>query len=405
LKSGVTWSWSPPLIEKSRTTVASLLKDNGYATACVGKWHLGLGWQTDTAGVAQITRPLTEGPNDLGFDYFFGITASLDIPPYIYIENNQSTTQNVDTVPGVSGKKFWRKGLMGDDFTHIGVLPKLTEKAVEYINYESANDDPFFLYFPLPAPHTPILPTEEFQGKSGTNEYGDFVMMVDDVVGQVVAALEETNQLENTIVIFTSDNGCSPMANFEELQDAGHSPSYIYRGHKADIFDGGHRVPFIVYWPNKINAGGIEDNTICHTDLMSTVATIVGDTLAPNEGEDSYDFSSLLYENGSTFTREYTVHHSINGSYSIRNGKWKLSFCPGSGGWSSPQPKKARELELPGSQLYDMDLDPAEETNLIDEEPEIVKNLTMVMEEYITNGRSTPGTPQENDTETKLYIN
>ena len=398
LASGVTWSWSPPLIDKNRSTVASLLKKHTYHTACIGKWHLGLGWVKDTAGVADITQPLTEGPLDNGFDYFFGITASLDIPPYIYIENKQSTTPNIDSIAARGGKAFWRKGQIGADFEMEQVLPTLTRKAVDYINVQSKSSNPFFLYFPLPAPHTPILPTTEFQGKSGTNEYGDFVLMVDDVVGQIRRALAKNGIAENTLLIFTSDNGCSPMADFEELEQLEHDPSSIYRGHKADIFEGGHRVPFIAEWPNFIKAGTKSLETTCLTDLMATTAAIVEDTLADNEGEDSYNFLSILRGIAPEGpVREATVHHSINGSFSIRQGPWKLSLCPGSGGWSDPTPKVALEQGLPPIQLYNLDKDPEEQTNLAATEPEVVARLTALLEQYIQNGRSTPGIKQAND--------
>lgn len=405
MKQGVTWSWSEPLIDPGRTTVASKLKGKGYHTACIGKWHLGLGWEKDSAGVVDIRKPIKNGPNVNGFDYFFGITASLDIPPYIYIENHQSTTQEIDTIERMDGKAFWRKGAIGSDFKHIEVLPKITEKAVGYIEEQSQAENPFFLYFPLPAPHTPILPTEEFQGKSKTNEYGDFVMMVDDVVGQIVAAVEKAGQTENTLIIFTSDNGCSPMADFEELASFGHDPSYVFRGHKADIFEGGMRVPFIAKWPAKIKASTRSQEVICHTDFMATMAAITSDSIAPNEAEDSYDMLPvLLGENPAEPIREATVHHSVNGSFSIRQGKWKLIFCPGSGGWSDPVPKKAKEMELPLLQLYDLDEDIAETQNVVREHPKVAKKLADLMESYIKNGRSTPGLAQENDTETKLYL-
>ena len=204
LKEGVTWSYDEPLIPRERTTVASLLKRHGYHSACIGKWHLGLGWEKDSAGVADLTAPVDGGPNANGFDYFFGITASLDIPPYVYIENDRSTTEVIDTIEAMEGKKFWRRGPIGDDFRHEEVLPMLTKKAVGYIRERAVASGPFFLYFPLPAPHTPILPTEPFRGESGTNEYGDFVLMVDDVVGQITAALEENGLEDNTLIIFTS---------------------------------------------------------------------------------------------------------------------------------------------------------------------------------------------------------
>ncbi len=406
VKKGVLWSYDEPLISPTRTTVASLLKKHDYHTAAIGKWHLGLGWQKGEDGTVDLIKPIKNGPNANGFDYFFGITASLDIPPYIYIENDRSTTTVIDTISKNDGKGFWRRGPVGDDFKHEEVLPKLMQKAVQYIDAQAKNDAPFFLYFPLPAPHTPILPTEEFLGKSGTNEYGDFVLMVDDVVEQVVAALEKNNISENTMVVFTSDNGCSPMADFDELAKFGHQPGYIYRGHKADIFEGGHRVPFVVRWPERIKAGTRYDETVCLTDLMATCAAIVGDSLAADEGEDSFDLTSaLLGKVVSGPIREATVHHSIEGVFSIRQNKWKLIFGPGSGGWSEPKPQKAKTLGLPSLQLYDLEQDPGELNNLADQEPELVKKLTALMKKYIAQGRSTPGAPQPNDTETTLYLN
>lgn len=404
LKNGVTWSWSEPLIQPERSTVASYLQARDYQTACIGKWHLGLGWAKDSTGTADMTQPISGGPVALGFDYFYGITASLDIPPYVYIENDRITATSIDTVEAETGKRFWRRGPVGNDFKHEEVLPQLTEKAVGYITEQAASDQPFFLYFPLPAPHTPILPSEAFMGKSGTNTYGDFVLMVDDVVGQIMTALEANGISENTMVIFTSDNGCSPMADFEELAGFDHDPSYTFRGHKADIFEGGHRVPFLVQWPARIAKGAVSNETVCLTDLMATAAAIVQDSLADTEGEDSYNLLPLL--EGHTLAgpvREATVHHSINGSFSIRQGKWKLAFCPDSGGWSDPRPAAAETMDLPPVQLFDMEADVAEENNLMEEHPEIVSRLTALMEQYIANGRSTPGDMQANDTETLLY--
>jgi arylsulfatase A-like enzyme len=398
LKSGVCWSYDPHLIDPDRTTVASLLKKHGYKTACIGKWHLGLDWAKDSLGNPDFSKKISNGPNSNGFDYFFGITASLDIPPYFYIENDRITANKIDTVEARKGKMFWRKGPIGNDFKHIEVLPKLTQKAVSYISKQAKTKAPFFLYFPLPAPHTPILPTEEFQGKSGTNEYGDFVIMVDDVVKQIVKKVEEMGISEKTMIIFTSDNGCSPMANFDELATFGHDPSYVYRGHKADIYEGGHRVPFIVRWPGKSPQGSVSEEIICTTDLMATVAAIVGDTLADNEGEDSYNLlPAMLGKKLENPLREATVHHSIDGNFSIRKGKWKLEFCAGSGGWSFPTEKKAKELGLTSLQLYDLENDIAEENNVVEENPMIVKELTDLMQKYIDDGRSTPGLTQSNE--------
>ncbi|MBK8501391.1 MAG: arylsulfatase [Saprospiraceae bacterium] len=403
LEKGVTWTYDAHLIDPNRLTVASLLKKNGYQTACIGKWHLGLDWGKDAQGEYDFRKPIANGPTKNGFDYFYGITASLDIPPYFYIENDRITATSIDTIEAMGGKKFWRKSVIGNDFVHEEVLPVLTRKAVQYIEKSSQTTEPFFLYFPLTAPHTPILPTVDFQGKSGTSEYGDFVLMVDDVVSQIVQAVSTAGIAENTLIIFTSDNGCSPMADFAELESYGHDPSYIYRGHKADIYEGGHRIPFIAKWPSKIKPGSSTDQTICLTDLISTVASIVHDTLSSEAGEDSYDIAPLFVnDRRSTDIREATVHHSIEGCFSLRQGPWKICFCPGSGGWSYPTPKETSTLDLPSTQLFNLDDDPAEEQNIATANPDVVKRLTGLMQQYIKEGRSTPGVGQKNDREVIL---
>ena len=402
LKQGVTWSWDTPLIDSNRLTVASFLKSQGYHTACIGKWHLGLGWQKDEDGLVDVRQELSESPVDNGFDYFFGIAASLDIPPYVYLENKQSTTQQIDTIEANGGKGFWRKGPIGGDVVMDQVLPDFTRKAVDFIQKQAHQGDPFFLYFPLPAPHTPILPLPEFEGKSQTNAYGDFVLMVDDVVRQIVEAVEAIGQLDNTIVIFTSDNGCSPMADFAELDSVGHHPSHIFRGHKADIFEGGHRIPFVVQWPAVIPQASEYRHTVCLTDLMSTCAAILQSDLPANSAEDSYNLLPA-FQGESGAIREATVHHSINGSYAIRKDHWKLIFCPGSGGWSSPKPQEARDQNLPSLQLYNLQSDPGETSNVFDDHQDVVQDLTNLMEQYIQSGRSTPGTAQNNDVETELF--
>jgi arylsulfatase A len=394
LKEGVLWSWDEPLIGSGELTVGTLLKAKGYATACIGKWHLGLGWQfhdRDTDSV-DFSKPVTGGPTALGFDSFFGITASLDIPPYVYLENEKATMVPTSYTENHSVMGWWRKGLTGDDFEHEQVLPVLTHKAVEFINRQAKLESgpPFFLYFPLPAPHTPILPVGEFKGKSGTNPYGDFVLQVDHTVGQVLEALERNGISDQTMVIFTSDNGCSPEADFEELGQFGHDPSFHFRGAKADIYEGGHRVPFMARWPGRINPGTRSDQVICLTDLLATAAAIVGHDLEPGEGADSYNLLPVLLDDVTEPIREATVHHSVNGSFAIRQGEWKLILCPGSGGWSDPKPGSPEEQELPAVQLYNLDADPGETNNQQGDFPEIVRGLTDLMEQYVGEGRSTP---------------
>jgi arylsulfatase A-like enzyme len=410
LESGVLWGYSRALIPRTRMTVASLLKQHGYATACVGKWHLGWDWATtdgyifsdrsDEKGESvDYSQPISGGPLDLGFDYYFGIPASLDMLPYVYVENDRVVAAPTETITGTQGRRFYRGGPIAPGFKHEEVLPECTAKALAFVDNhaKTSSDAPFFLYFPLNAPHTPILPTEEFQGKSGIGPYGDFVMQCDDTIGQVMRALECHNMTDNTLFVVTSDNGCSPMADFEDLARQGHHPSYHFRGYKADIYEGGHRIPFIVRWPAKIQPGRECDDTICLTDLMATAADILDYDLPDNAGEDSISILPDLFGGATAPVREATVHHSINGSFSIRQGKWKLEYCPGSGGWSYPRPKEAVELDLPGFQLYDLDKDIGEQNNVMDKHPDVIENLTELMAKYVNDGRSTPGLPQKND--------
>ncbi len=266
------------------------------------------------------------------------------------------------------------------------------------MNYIEQNkeDNPFFLYFPLPAPHTPILPSEQFIGKSGTNLYGDFCLQVDDVVRQIVDAVERSGIADNTIIVFTSDNGCSPEADVKDLEAMGHNPSYVYRGYKADIYEGGHRIPLIIRWPDTIAAGSSSDETVCLSDMLATCADIVGEKLADNAGGDSV--SNLPVWKGESLDkslREATVHHSIDGSFSIRKGNWKLEMCAGSGGWSYPKPGEECE-GLPDIQLYNLDSDVAEQNNVYDKYPEVVEDLKTLLTKYVVDGRSTPGEKQAN---------
>lgn len=395
LKHGVTFGYSRPVIEEGRMTVPSFLKEHGYATGCVGKWHLGWNWAKSGDGDEEVDfeHSISGGPTTRGFDYYFGIAASLDMAPYVYVENDRPTAIPDRVDPGRGGKEFWREGPIAPDFRHDDVLPTLTRKAIEFIDREAGN--PFFLYFPLPAPHTPILPTPEFRGKSGTNEYGDFCLQVDDVVGQIMAALDRHGIAEDTILVFTADNGCSPMADFDELKAVDHHPSYVFRGHKADIYEGGHRIPLIVRWPARIAPGSTSDETVCLADLLATCADIAGEELPANAGEDSV--SNLPVWEGQALDatlREATVHHSVNGSFSIRRGKWKLEMCAGSGGWSYPKPGEECE-GLPPIQLYDLDADIGEQINVFDEHPEVVDKLKALLTKYVEDGRSTPGEPQE----------
>ncbi|HUT14438.1 MAG TPA: sulfatase-like hydrolase/transferase, partial [Thermoguttaceae bacterium] len=243
----------------------------------------------------------------------------------------------------------------------------------------------------LNSPHTPIVPSTEWQGKSGLGDYGDFVMETDWAVGEVLAALDKAGIAENTLVFFASDNGCSPAAGMDNLEKQGHFPSAQFRGHKADIWDGGHRIPFIARWPGHVPPGTTTDQLVCLTDLMATCAAILNVKLPENAAEDSVSLLPVLLGQADAPVREAVVHHSISGKFAIRQGPWKFELCSGSGGWS-----KGGDGEP--VQLYDMAADPGEQKNLHKEKPEIVEQLTKLLAKYVAEGRSTPGTPQKNDT-------
>ncbi len=411
LKSSVLSGYSKSLIKQERTTIAEMLKKQSYTTAYIGKWHLGWDWALESSGASEnidklsakpkvdFSQAIKNGPSTHGFDYSFGFCGSLDMAPYVYVENDKPTMVPTKTTVSVDEKGIWRKGLTSDDFVHAHVLQDLTDKAVDYINKNSNGDSPFFLYFPLPAPHTPILPTTEFMGKSNTNMYGDFVMQVDDVVRQIREVLKEQGISENTLLVFTSDNGCSPKADFEELAKVDHDPSYTFRGTKADIFEGGHHVPFIVEWPNGAMKNSSSHKTICTTDFFATCAELTGYQIQDAEAEDSYSMLPLITGKNDADIREYIIHHSINGSFAIKQGDWKLCVCPGSGGWSYPRAQdiKDEKLDLPSMQLYNLEEDIGETKNLITKYPEKAAELKAALKKIILDGRSTPGTPQQNE--------
>ena len=406
LKNGVLTGNSKALIPTSRTTVASLLKDQGYETAFIGKWHLGWNWGMKDSSIPHgegwtdtdfenidFTKPITNNPNGLGFDYAYGHAGSLDMAPYVYVENGIAT-DIPDTTSVNTGKySWWRKGPTSKDFIHGDVTPNFFRRAIVYIKLKAKEKKPFFLYLALPSPHTPILPTPEWVNKSKLNPYADFVMMVDNYVGQVLETIESAGIENNTLIVFTSDNGCSPAAGIDDLINKGHYPSHLYRGHKADIYEGGHRVPFIVKWPDKIEKGQISEEIICSTDLLATCADIVDYKLADNEGEDSYSMVPL-FDNPELESplRAATIHHSINGSFAIRKDEWKLIMCPGSGGWSYPRPDNKVVIDtLPRIQLFNLNNDPGETNNLQDVHIEKVQSLKALLTKHILQGRSTLG--------------
>ncbi len=408
LKQGVLWGYSRSLIEPRRTTVASLLESRGYATGCVGKWHLG--FQTpdlaaddlppanrvitgDHPHAVEYSQPLAPGPNSVGFDYFFGIPASLDMEPYLFVENTRPLAPPTEHVAASKHRRqggggYWRAGPMAPGFRHVDVLPELAKRATKWIADQPA-DQPFFLYFPLTAPHTPWVPSKSFQGRSPIGHYGDFVMQVDAVVGQVVDTLRRTGQAENTLIIVTSDNGSHwPESDIKKL---GHDANMNYRGQKADIWEGGHRVPFIAAWPGRIPEGSTSDETICLCDFLATTAAIVDAPLPADAGEDSFNIlPALLGQSSEKPIRPATVHHSIDGTFAIRSGPWKLiEGHLGSGGFSKPRRVEPNKLG-PQVQLYNLESDPVEQHNLWENHPDVVRRLTAQLDRIRMSPRSAP---------------
>jgi arylsulfatase A-like enzyme len=404
LSSGVLWSYGRSLIEPDRPTLASVLREQAYTTAVIGKWHLGLDWQLheplegviDTDRVEtnengwvmnmdhdliDFARPVEGGPVTAGFDHSFILPSSLDIPPYGFFENNSLVapmsdyTEGNDLDTGFTGA-FWRPGPMMEGFDFYRVLPTFAEKAIGFLESQAERDAPFFLYLPLSAPHTPWVPTDAYDGRSQAGAYGDFVSMVDDAVGQVLDALDRFGLRENTVVVFTSDNG--PFWGPASIERFGHRAAGPLRGQKADIWEGGHRVPFIVRWPGRVAAGSTSDVTTTLTNWMATSADILGVSLSPDAGEDSVSILPALLGEAPPADGP-VVHHSMEGMFAVRHGPWKFVEGRGSGGFSEPVRYEPEPGE-PVGQLYNLGEDPGEAVNLYADRPEIVDRLMGTLE-------------------------
>jgi arylsulfatase A-like enzyme len=384
MKSGVLEGYSPCLLEEGRPTVASFLKAAGYETSGVGKWHLGLGDRPRT----DFDAPLRPGPIDRGFDFYYGIPASLDMPPYLYFENDQVVERATATTPDTGGPDpsgaFWRGGAIAPGLRMEDVLPALTRKSVESIR-SARRDRPFFHYFAMTAPHTPWVPAAPFRGKSGAGEYGDFVEQMDDAVGQALRAIQQSGQAANTLVFFASDNGARWTP--EMIARWGHRANAGWRGMKADIWEAGHRIPFLARWPGRIRAGSTTGEIACLTDLFATVAGVIGAPLPRDAAEDSFDLLPLLTGKVARSPREAVVHHSSQGHFAIRDRDWKLVLGHGSGGFTKPVEVATKPGDPPG-ELYDMRTDPGETRDLYTERPDVVARLTKLLERWRSEGRS-----------------
>jgi arylsulfatase A-like enzyme len=422
LQRGVLGPWDKPLIAADRLTVGKLLQQHGYTTACIGKWHLGLNYPTTDGQPASsrdnpmsnvdFAKPIADAPTTRGFDHYFG-TVVPNYPPYCFVENDHTVG-----IPSgrASGGLFNIPGPMLPGWKLVNILPELTRHAVTWIEDTAKTKKPFFLYFTLTSPHYPVVPAPEFVGKSKAGAYGDFVCQTDWTVGRVLDALQRGGVADNTLVIFTSDNGpeisgeVNPGA-YDRVQQFGHRSADGLRGAKRDAWEGGHRVPFIARWPGKIKAGAESNETMCHVDFMATVAAMIDARLPDNAAEDSVNvLPVLLGEPRSTPAREATVHHSANGKFAIRKGDWVLIDAPSgddNGAKGEPQWFKDErgytQHDQPG-ELFNVRDDLAERHNYFAERPELVAELKALLEKYKRDGRSTPGTPQTNDVEIAGYV-
>ena len=415
LKQGVLWIWDPPLIQPDEFTVGKMLRKQGYHTACIGKWHLGWDWPTTDGQPATLenegrnvdySKPIMNGPLTAGFDYYFGDDVP-SFPPHAFIENERLTmtpTEWNENGPGAPGA-------MAPGWTYEDLLPALTEKAEEYIRerVSSETGQPFFLFFSMSAPHTPIAPAEEFIGKSEAGRYGDFVYQTDHSIGRILEILREQDIDENTLVIFSSDNGAVPFdgedykGRFGAIYEYGHDPNGSLRGVKSDAWEGGHREPFIARWPGHI-APGTSEALVSLTDLMATFAELTDFMLPDSVAVDSYSVLPLLLGEDDRTTRVSLVKQSGNGILSIQRGKWKLIMSSGSGGsWSKPggELPQADTTESSVSwsnvQLYNLEADLQEQHNIAGQFPEITNELAALLAEQISNGRSTDGPLLRND--------
>lgn len=394
LKSGVLSGYEAPLIEDSVSTIAQLVKERDYQTACIGKWHLGLGWAKKkaslplTVGGKQLapentdnvdySAPIKGTPIDYGFDYSYIIPASLDITPYVFIENDNATNLPMHKIKGLNSGRgiFYRPGDTATGFVHEDVLQTFIDKAKAYIT-NTDKKRPFLLYLPLNAPHTPWLPTAKYRGMSKAGVYGDYVCMVDDMVGQIETHLKQMNLDDNTIVLFTSDNGSHWKVS--DIKKYNHRANGNRRGMKSDIYDGGHRIPFVIKWGKKLQGGQHTAQLTCMTDIYATLADILNLKKKPRQGLDGESFLPFLMNPKKEKTDRAIVHHSVSGQFAIRKGNWKFIDCYGSGGWSPASP--SNEKDKSNIQLYNMKKDVLENKNVAAENPEIVKSLKVELEE------------------------
>ena len=423
LKRGVLDGFDAPLIEPGRATLATLLKGRGYDTACIGKWHLGLTWfdregkplpsrpQVEMKGhrggeEVDFTRELRGGPVDQGFDSWFGLSASLDMSPYAFIQDRRLTATPTEKMAGVKELAMSvSEGVRAPGFRLEEVLPEFTRRAVALIESRTQQKAPFFLYLPLTSPHLPVVPSAEWKGKTGAGDYADFVAETDGTVGAILAALSRTGLDAETLLIFTSDNGglwhqwepkerddlagYQPTPRGQYNAERGHPSNATLRGTKADIWEGGHRVPFIVRWPAKVKPA-VSDALVELNDTFATLAEIIGASIPQDAAEDSFSFLPILTGAAASGPRRtFSVHHSISGVFALREGPWKFVPSRGSGGFSAPKTVQEKSGES-AAQLFRMEPDFTETRNVAADEPAVAARLAVRLRAIQESARTRP---------------
>ncbi len=417
LQSGIVGMWGEPLIASDRLTIASLAKQHGYRTGAIGKWHLGWDWPIPLANAALFrgnpmndgnpteaqrdvwnqvfSKTIAGGPTTRGFDSYFG-TDVPNWPPYCFIEGDRTVGIPSEFLPSglLKNHQASIQGPALKDWKLEPILPTLTDRAEKFIADATTKPEPFLLYMPLTTPHTPLAVNAEWKGKSGLdNACADLIMETDATVGRVLNALEKSGKADDTLVIFTSDNGFASYVGAKALEQQGHFPSGPLRGYKTDVYEGGHRVPFIVRWPKVVKPGTTCGQLVHHADVIATLAEILNAKLPANSAEDSFSLMPLL-KGVDKLVRENAVSCAASGIPGLRQGDWKLILAP------DPKQDKDSKLDV---QLYNLAEDLGETKNLAGEQPERVAQMKVLMENLITKGRSSPGVAQKNDVVVKRY--
>lgn len=412
MQEWVIAAYEPPLITENRPTLPGMLKSQGYHTACIGKWHLGWNWpgpqpsrMTEVRNGQKtlewdFTKPIRGGPTERGFDYYFGVDLP-NLPPFTYIENKRVVEQptdryKLDSSEGVVLPRGFVGSPIAPGFRFQNILPEITQRAVQHIHERAKQDAPFFLYFSQTSPHEPIVPSKNFRGKSGIAPIADFVMETDWSAGQVIKAIDDAGIADNTIVIFTADNGHSHYTGWQELVDAGHMPSGPYRGHKGDVWEGGHRIPLVIRWPKRVAAGKSTDQMVCLTDIFATCADIFATDLPADGAEDSISFLPAAKGDASVDGRTSLVNHSNHGEFAYRDGPWKLVFKMSGRNFQQSRGKPTI------AELYNLDDDISEQQDLSGRHSDFVQRMTKQLKKLIAQGTSRLGQTSSNDTDVRF---